>query len=167
MIDNFLCRCTCTKLSEIPAMYLSENTSNTTLYEKQTPNACNHAKKHYNKVRIPNLRSICQKKLIKWHYHSANTSENQITVANTNSCSSPCCLEQTTYQYALKLVTRYLYILNLKHTEYCCNPITFSTPANTFCWQYTCTHTHSLTHAHTAPILVLHTHISTKLVFLP
>jgi hypothetical protein len=63
-------------------MYLQESTSNTTLYEKQIPNACNHAKKQYNKARILNLRSICRKKIIGSHYHSANTSENQITIAN-------------------------------------------------------------------------------------
>ena len=49
--------------------------------------------------------------------------------------SSPCCLEQTTYQYALKLVTRYLYTLNMKWPETCSNPMTFNTSANTSWYQ--------------------------------
>jgi hypothetical protein len=48
-----------------------------------------------------------------------------------NNYSSPCCLEQNTYQIVVKLVTRYLYTLNFKHSESCCNPITFNTAANT------------------------------------
>jgi hypothetical protein len=52
-----------------------------------------------------------------------------------NSCSSRCCLEHTAYQTALKLVTRYLYTLNMKWPETCSNPMTFNTYANTSWYQ--------------------------------
>ena len=52
-----------------------------------------------------------------------------------NSCSSHCCLEHTAYQTALKLVTRYLYTLNMKWPETCSNPMTFNASANTSWYQ--------------------------------
>ncbi len=55
----------------------------------------------------------------------------QKTVAKHDNQSSLSCLEQFTYQITLKLVTQYLYTLNLKQPETFCNPITFNTPANT------------------------------------
>ena len=147
-------------------MYLWENASNTTLYEKQIANARNHAKNHYNKVGILNLRSICQKKLIiKWHYHSANTSENQKTIASTNTIAVPAALNKPLINIPWNLSHNYFYILNFKLAESCCNPITFSTPANTFWCQYTCTHTHSLTHTHTLPQYLSYTLISLQSLY--
>jgi hypothetical protein len=73
--------------------------------------------------------------------------------------SSPCCLEQTAYRHALKPVAQYLYILNVKLADSCGNPITFSTRANTFWCQYTCTHKHSLSHTHCPNTCLTHSYL--------
>ena len=70
-------------------MYLSENATNTTLSGKQMLKACNHTTNNYNKVRIPNLSSMCEKKVVELHYKSINTSANKITVANATVVADP------------------------------------------------------------------------------
>ncbi len=70
-------------------MYPSENATNTTLSGKQMPKACNHTTNNYNKVKIPNSSSMCEKKVVESHYKSINTCANNTTTANATVVAAP------------------------------------------------------------------------------